>query len=569
MSASNCPETPRQKMIQMMYLVYTAMLALNVAATVLEGFRTVGDAMEKSNFSVGQKIVDSYDQFDRLHENNPEKTAVQYQKAQEVRKLSHDLKYYIDTLSYGLICYVQAEVTPLDHSSGKKSVKLPKVKIREGAPDDGKFYIDTVKHLVRKYGLEIIEKSDNNNDGTRYFFNGSEPKQPAEDCRCMVLKRRIIEYKQKLKEILGPDSSEIQIALNVEGNNFHNEHGGNGISWEMVNFDNTIIIADVVVLQRLRAEVMTAEYDAVRMLYNQVSADDFKFDQVKTMVRPTSSLVMQGGKYEASVGLGAFDSKSPFRVVINGQSYTSDGGAVEFSQTATAPGEKKLHGTIYVKKDNEEKSYDFDESYFVMEPMAVVSLTQMNVVYNGIDNPVKISVPGVAAKDLVVEIKAPADGKTPGAATIIPEAGKAGHYIIRPSKLGKIEVSVSAKMDGKQVRHMGSYDVRVKRIPDPVIMIGSNKPGSILFKAEFESNPMRVTIPDFDFQLATPLRLEQYEFSVSGSGKLPETVQGGRLGPEQISLIKNARKNSKVYISSSIKTPDGVSHPIDVSFRIK
>ena len=569
MSASNCPETPRQKMIQMMYLVYTAMLALNVAATVLEGFRTVGDAMEKSNFSVGQKIVDSYDQFDRLHDNNPEKTAVQYQKAQEVRKLSHDLKYYIDTLSYGLICFVQSEVEPLDHTVGKHSKKLPKVKIRGGGPEQTDlFYIDTVKHLVRNYGLEIIGKPDNNNDGTRYFL-GKDADNPTEDCRALTLKRRIIEYKQKLKDILGADSSQIQIALNVEGNKFHNEHGGNGITWEQVNFNNTIIIADVVVLQRLRAEVMTAEYDAVRMLYNQVSADDFKFDQVSTLVRPTSTLVMQGGKYEAIVGLGAFDSKSPFRVVINGQSYTSEGGAVSFSQAATTAGERKLHGTIYVKKDNEEKSYDFDESYFVMEPMAVVSLTQMNVVYNGIENPVKISVPGIAAKDLVVEIKPPANGKTPGGATITPEAGKAGHYIIRPNKLGYLEVSVSAKTDGKQVRFMGSYPIRVKRIPDPTIMIGTNKSGSILFKAEFESSPMRVLIPDFDFQMATPLRLEQYEFSVSGSGKLPETIQGGRLGPEQISLIKNARKNSKVYISSSIKTPDGVSHPIDVSFRIK
>ncbi|MBP5535901.1 MAG: hypothetical protein J6X62_03820 [Bacteroidales bacterium] len=552
----------------MMYLVYTAMLALNVSAEVLNGFKTVGDAMDKSNFSVGQKIVDSYEQFDRAHENNPEKTAVQYQKAQEVRKLSKELKYYLDTLSYGLICYTQDKAEIKDHETGAKST----VTLRLGANDDASQYlIDTVKNVVRKYGLEIIAKPDNNNDGTRYFFEGTED-NPSPTCRVMTMKQRIIDYKHKLKEILGEDSSNIQIALNVEGE-YWSEHAKKMVSWEHLNFDNTIIIADVVVMSRLRSEVMTAEYDAIKMLYNQITADDFKFDKVNTLVRPKTSLVIQGGKYEAQIGIGAFDSRAEFRAVINGQSYVSgEDGLVNYSTMCNAPGEKKITGTLYVKKDNNEEEYPFTESYFVMEPIAVVSLSKMNVVYSGVDNPVSISVPGVAAKDVEATIRAGgAGGKTAGAATISRDPqGKASDWIIRPSKQGRITVVVAAKTDGKVSREMGTMEIRVKKIPEPVIMLGEYKSGSSVMKGEFSALKLRLVMPDFDFQLPTPLKISQFEFQVQGSGKMGQTINGSQLNPECLSMINSARKGQKVYIDNvMVKTPDGVQHNINAMFRIK
>ena len=103
MSASNCPETPRQKMIQMMYLVYTAMLALNVSAEVVEGFKTVGNAMTKSNQNMVLKLEDTYENFESALKNNPAKVKEKYDKAQEIKKLSNELVYSLDTITYSFV----------------------------------------------------------------------------------------------------------------------------------------------------------------------------------------------------------------------------------------------------------------------------------------------------------------------------------------------------------------------------------------------------------------------------------------------------------------------------------
>ena len=103
MSASICPEKKKKKMIQMMYLVYTAMLALNVSAEVVEGFKTVGNAMTKSNENMVTKLDDTYNNFEAALKNNPAKVKEKYDKAQEIKKLSNELVYTIDTVTYSFI----------------------------------------------------------------------------------------------------------------------------------------------------------------------------------------------------------------------------------------------------------------------------------------------------------------------------------------------------------------------------------------------------------------------------------------------------------------------------------
>ena len=98
MGATNCPETPRQKMITMMYLVYTAMLALNVSAEVINGFKSVATAMHESNKNISAKLEDTYTNFDLALKNSPEKVKEMYDRAQEIRQLSKDITAYIDSM---------------------------------------------------------------------------------------------------------------------------------------------------------------------------------------------------------------------------------------------------------------------------------------------------------------------------------------------------------------------------------------------------------------------------------------------------------------------------------------
>lgn len=558
MGATNCPETPRQKMIGMMYLVYTALLALNVSAEILSGFVTVGDAMSQSNQNIAVKLDDSYARFQASYTNNPEKVQAMWDNAQKVQKISNELKNAIDSARYAFICTCQDKAVIEDHAAaeaGKKNTSRT-IPLRS---KDGKFLLDSAKVALEVGGLSIIDKKDNTEDGTNFFYGkGDKPNGVA-----IHLKQQIIKYKEQLKSILGDDYANIKVGMDVESKVF-SEHAGRMVEWEELNFSGTISVADLVVLSRLKAEVMNAEFDAINNLYSKISADDFKFDHVQALVIPKSTYVIQGGKYEADIFVGAYDSRASLQVDVNGQKLSGDS-LVHYTAGATAVGNKKLNGKIYVKKDNSEaKEYPFSAEYYVAEPVAVVSLTNMNVVYAGIDNPVSISVPGVASKDVVPHVVGQ------GATISKDPAGKEGDYIIRASKIGKIQIQVDAKTDGKTTRSMGTKEFRVKRIPKPVLKAGTYKTGDVVAKNELIAlGAVRVMMEDFDFKIP-PLKITTFNFNVQGSGQIDIQGQGGRLTPDMISRIKNARRGQKVYITDvTVKTPDGQTHTIDASFRLK
>ena len=544
-------------MIQMMYLVYTAMLALNVAAEVLNGFVTVGDAMNKSNDNIELKLQDSYSMFQNAYQNNPDKTQEYWNKAQEVQKLSTSIKDYLDSLQYEFLCTIQSAAEIKTHDE-EGNVHSRKIKLQ--GPNK-ELLVDSARVAIREGGLSVIEKKDDNHSGSAYFFGASDKATG----KSVELKERIIDFKRRLKTLLGEDSSALQMALNVE-QSMWSEHAKAMVPWEQMNFDNTIVIADMVVLSRLKAEAMNAEFDAVNHLYSMVSAGDFKFDQVTTISRPISTYIIEGGKYETRINIGAYDSKAKITANINGQTLTSDDmGTINYSVLCTSPGEKKIKGVVYVKKDSGTEEYPIEDSYFVAEPVAVAELTKMNVVYMGVDNPISVSVPGVDSRNVIPSI--PGGGGTIAKAT----SGGAGDYVIRANKLGRIKIQVDAKTDGKTSRTMGTKEIRVKQIPKPIIQVGNFKDGESVNKAEFLTDPtIRLRLEDFDFQLPTPLRVNSFSFNVSQSGQSDIQGTGNRLTPDMVSRIKNARRGQKIYIDDvTVKMPDGRTESIRATFRIK
>lgn len=555
MGATNCPETPRQKMIAMMYLVYTALLALNVSVEILNGFVTVGDAMNESNKNIETQLLEAYDMFDQAMMADSTKAVKYYEAAQTIRAYTDSVKNLIDEGRYGFLCYMQKSADVVRHNADKSTTKR-KIPLVDGS---GNPLLDSAKVALDLGGLDIIDKKDNTDMGTHYFYNEGNGK-------AIDIKNAIIAYKEKVAAIfqdtsLTHDTVEVNFGMNVEGE-FWSEHAGCLVNWEEYNFDGAIAVADIVCLSRMKSELMNAEYDAVKKLFGMIGKEDFKFDQIAAICRPTSSYVIQGGKYEMKVNVGAYDSKREFRAVINGAEYRSGAdGSITYTAGAGAPGERKIHGVVYMMKDGKEEQYPFDESYFVAAPVAVTELVKMNVVYAGIDNPVSIGVPGVASKDITPSI-------TTGNATIVKDAGN-GNYIIKPSKIGKMSLKVVAKIDG-QTKDMGSKEIRIKRIPKPSLRIGSFKSGDQASKTEITANPvLRASMEDFDFQIPA-LKINSFVFNVQGSGALDLNGSGNRLTPEMISRINNAKRGQKIYITDvTVKTPDGVTHSLDCTLRLK
>ena len=561
MSASNCPETPRQKMIRMMYLVYTAMLALNVSAEVVEGFKTVGNAMTKSNENMVTKLDDTYNNFEAALKNNPAKVKEKYDKAQEIKKLSDELVYTIDTVTYSFIGEIaqEAEIKLIDPNNKDKTIKRT-INLLNA---DGSKNFDSIAEALRIGGFSWIQKLDNNHLGTPYFIGKAEGKEVSEGAAAEV-KKRIIEYKKAVKERLGADSVHVTLGLAVEDLHLNSE--GEPTSWEQLNFNNTVAGAALVTLTRMKAEVMNAEFDAVNMLYKQIRSNDFSFDKVAVITRPKSSYIMQGGKYELVVNVGAYDSKAKFEATVGGTRFTAnETGAVVYSTVCNSTGPKTITGTVYVKNDNGTSNYDFKETYFVAEPMAVFELTEMNVVYSGIDNPVRISVPGIAAHNVVVSL---AD---PNQATIVPDTkAGAGNYIIKPKvNKGKIKINASFK-DGNQTRFAGSTEFRARPLPDPKIYLGTIEAGKGIPINDLKGmkGPRVGYGPDFAFHLKSPTINKQTIDITKVNGATDIENRGPQWGAEVMSYIQKAKPGCKITLSLDVNMPDGTKRNISSTFRI-
>ncbi|MDY6288253.1 MAG: hypothetical protein SPM02_02260, partial [Bacteroidales bacterium] len=152
----------------MMYLVYTAMLALNVSAEVVEGFKTVGNAMTKSNENMVTKLDDTYNNFEAALKNNPAKVKEKYDKAQEIKKLSNELVYTIDTVTYSFIGEMaqKAEISIIDPNDKENTLKRTISLVNA----DGSKNFDSIAEALRIGGFSWITKLDNNHLGTPYFI---------------------------------------------------------------------------------------------------------------------------------------------------------------------------------------------------------------------------------------------------------------------------------------------------------------------------------------------------------------------------------------------------------------
>lgn len=535
MGATNCPETPRQKMITMMYLVYTAMLALNVSAEVVNGFKTVGSAMTKSNENIQVKLDETYTNFSKALQNSPEKVQEQYDKAQKVRELSVAMGNYIDSLEYTFMAAINstAEV-PIDINNPKKTRKIPVVN------EDKTPNFDSIKKAIDIAGFRWL-KMDELHESSRMFIDGGAG---------LELKNRIIEYKKNVKEILGEDSSHVSMALNVEQKELNPDN--ELLDWEVLCFSEVVSGSALVTLTRLKAETMNAEFDAVNMLYKQVDKGDFKFDQIAMISRPKSTYIIQGGVYETDINVAAYDSKQHFTATVNGQQLNStDSGSVHYRTVCNNLGVQRINGVAYVTTpDGGTQEYPISDNYFVAKPVAVVSLDNMQVMYAGIENPFTASVPGIDGRNVKVSI-------IEGSGKLSPGEGEGKYNITPATGCKKIVLGVDAVVDKKTTR-MGAPVYKVKPIPNPSITVGGFTNGAKVSRSSLASGATVIARPQEGFEFKIPrgsIRVMSLEVFV---GNKPFNMNGNSFDPDLLSAIKKANRGDKIYVDAKVMMPDGV-----------
>lgn len=561
MGAKNCPETPRQQMIGMMYLVLTAMLALNVSKDILEAFNVVDDTLAQSNVSVKEGIDFKYA---ALAKDTTAKAKTANEKAVKLRELSDGLVKYIEDSRLELIKYVDGEkeaMKQLNDPENNGRIPVAKIEGKENFDKPTWFYL-------------------------RQDENGNDISENNPNCRASVMRAKINEYKSAVLALL-PDSTQVEkerrkfvqdnIGLEVD-KEYVRGNGDKGTeSWEMHNFNHLICAGTVILLSKVIGEVRNAETLVLDELTKGIDANDFKFDAVTGRAIPKSQIVFSGSSYESDIIVAAFNSSADLEVYykIGADTLKEEeignagvehlvgaGGIAKLQISAGGVGDHKFAGLIKVKSPDGYKYYGFKDTYSVIAPSATVAADKMNVLYAGIPNPVSIG-GSVDVKRLSVsfpgcQLKATGDGKY--------------DVTVPASLIGKKVTATVTARDGNASKAMGSSEFRVKKVPDPTSYLGANIWGGKRSKSELLANPFISARMGDDFAYDLKWTINSYRLTVISKGieGAPKACSGGQFDGSVTAAI-NSASSGTVLVFSDIKATSiaGQRTLRDITVRIK
>ncbi|MES2134237.1 MAG: GldM family protein [Bacteroidota bacterium] len=552
---SSGKETPRQKMIGMMYLVLTALLALNVSKEILKGFVTVDESIEKS------KLI--------LSENN-----------QRVQKAFED---YVKAGNYEaqpyLLKAIEAQKNIRMADSYIDSVKL---RIVQKTEDPGKK--DTSQ-------LRFMDRLDDYDTPT-YLLLGSDETSPittrysAKDLRSKLELlytnlSTMLDNMQKNSEtkLDDADLSALKQKLNtIKPVDRNIMDDGVKLNWELENFYHQPMAAVVTNLAKMQADMKNVESEFLHVFASASSKFTFKIDKLQAKVIAPTAYVLAGQPFKADIVLGASSSElteERMKVLVGaeydtlkkqltvpGAPLAITDGMGKFESTTSATGTKNLKGVVVYKNPRgKEEYYPFDFSYMVAPPFTAVSADNMNIFYAGIENPISVSSAGFSPADVKVTL-------TGCGAEVKPAT--AGKYILTAKTSGTCTIVVSAKVNGSYQQQGPPKVFRVKDIPTPVLKLGGKVATTNL---EFTRNEIKLIggvgadSPGFMF----PVNMVVKSFDLEIQGAPPITCSGSSFSQEVKTALGKMRVGQIGYFDNiKVLTPKGVIVPIAAAkIRIK
>jgi gliding motility-associated protein GldM len=402
--------------------------------------------------------------------------------------------------------------------------------------------------------LNDVPTKDKYDETTNYLI-GQNKKGKAYE-----LSEKMTEFRNYILGVVG-DSYEDRIGLVTTGK--YRDATNTLLDWESYNFYHTILAADITILNKIIAEVQTAEFDAVNHLYANISEKDFKFDNVAAKVIPKTTYIIQGQNYEAEVLVAAYDSKTKSQVkVLRGaeeitssnidraQVFNSVDGTVKLEFPGTSIGPQRYAGVIEMRDPatQELSQYKFNSEYIVAPPALTVSPLKMNVLYAELQNPISISSPGIATEYLTPTI-------TKGKLTKKSDGTWEAEVPITEKTT---TISATANIDGKTI-NLGSYDFRIKRVPKPLATIAGMTEGKIDRDALVAAGAIIPDLEDFDFENYY-YEIVSYELEsiVGGDLQSTGTVRSNRFNDAVKNTIRGARRGQKLFFMNiQAKSPAG------------
>ncbi|MDE6842964.1 MAG: gliding motility protein GldM [Muribaculaceae bacterium] len=506
--------SPRQKMINLMYIVLTAMLALNVSSDVLNGFNQVHEGLHRTNLNMSAKNDIQFRYLGELYEKNPAKAAVWYEKGVELHDRTSALYLAIDSLKTDIAR--KADGPEGDYNS---IVNL----------DDLEAASVTMLNPTTMRGRRLREKVEAYRDFVTPLI-GDSVKQKA------------------VLEMLSTEVSPVPGTVVP-------------LEWETKMFDNMPAVAAVTLLTKLQNDIRQAESEAFSNLITNVDIGDVRVNELNAYVIPNSNMIMRGGKYSASIVLAAIDTTQRPTIFVNGSKLNNNRGVYEF--VAGSVGNHEYSGYIEVMKgDGTVDKHPFKAAYTVMEPMATISPTMMNVLYAGIDNPISISVPGVPMSSIQATMT---NGTlTRNGDSWIAHAGQVGTEAV---------ISVTANIQGSS-QTVGSMTFRVRKLPDPTpyLQLKDAQGNPVQYKgfpkriskADLMAAPgLGAAIDDDILNVTYTVLSFSTIFYDSMGNAIPEVSDGASFSARQKEQFRRLKPGQTFFISEvKAKGPDGITRSI-------
>ncbi|HAE14271.1 MAG: gliding motility protein GldM [Chitinophagales bacterium] len=532
------PKEPRQLMINLMYLVLTALLALNVSAEILNAFNLVNKGIGNTNTILQDKnnqivagIAGKADEGDDPRAKDIAKDAA------GIQKVTADFYAYVEMVKDSLISYTGGMIEDKHHPGQEK----------------------------------LKGESDTERPTTLLINKGLATE----------LKTKIEETRQEYVKLLQKWNGEgkvNQLTLNVEDGG-----GEQGLSWEESNFYKVPAVAAVTILTKIQNDAKSAESTVLEHMANQIDAAKIKFNKMTAMVTAPTSYVKRGNEYTADIFIAASSDQAQIEVYTG--SFTAAVKKDEFDQfielegsapplnnpqkidvvggmgkiKETAGGQRNFQGVISIPdpvKPGNFKFYPFEFGYETFEVgEAVVSPTAMNVLYIGVDNPIKISVPGYTS-----------DKVTASGCGISKVKGE--EYVARPSNVGKENINVTVNTGEGTKSH--SAEFRIRRIPDPYPYCGTSKGGTMRIGEFKQVSTIVAKNPDFVFDINYQVTGFEMVYAPRSGGNVVSDVSNNAKFSKLMDDIKTKAKpgDTIVFPRISVKMPDGTTRQVSLSFKL-
>lgn len=505
-------ETTRQRMINIMYLVLLAMLALNVSDTILDAFKNINDSLDTSKNNVNTSINQLFSAFENSKlKEEPARAQPIYDRAKQAQAAADELNNYIE------------------------SIKKEFTTAGDGIDPE-------TEDLVNRSNQDIAQD---------IMINQKKADE---------LKKRINATREKLISLLDP-ADRATVAFSLEAKDPERKRKGN---WQSTYFgEGTPLTAAMTILTKLQADTKNAEAEVVKKLFGNMDKAQVNLDQFAAVAVAPTSYVIQGQPYTAEVFLTASDSRSTPDITVNGNKLSIKEGKGTYTGGTSSVGEFTWVGTIRVRQtDGQVKEYKTQpQKYQVAKPSATVSSTKMNVIYAGIPNPFTVSAAGFPLESVRASISAGSMSGSNGNYNVNVSGGQVG---------SEVSINVSATNAGKTVS-LGAQKFRVKAIPKPVAKVGGRAGGDIASVQLKSESEIEADLDDFPFDVK--FKIQRYKLTVIKPRSDAVTISGsgGSFAGAVKAAINSVTPGTRVFFEDIVSVgPDGRQNVLpSLAFSVK